>query len=228
MVTIRRILGLITILLSLGLILWGVIPLPRAQSGLGFTPEMMTLPEMDAPAPPAVLETRTLRLEAPAAIRAGDSDLVQLTLDSGAETISSTPGASVAVTQTVSFPNVYNTHSVLAEARLDLAGAQVSPAGLVSQSLLPGRAVTFYWSVRPAEASTYRGVVWLYLRFIPLGGGVDTQLALSAQPLEIQGADLFGLTGEAARLLGVLGVILGSLISLDAVVEWLRKVNVKR
>jgi hypothetical protein len=122
--------------------------------------------------------------------------------------------------QIVQIPNLFNTHHVLAEARLDLAGVQVDPPGLMSQTLLPGQRVDFSWSVKPEGVGTFRGNVWFYLRFIPINGGPESQRTISAQPIQIRSVDLLGLTGTPSRVLGVLGTLVGSALGLDNLVSW--------
>jgi len=179
-----------------------------------------------SPVPPAILEQRLLTLEWPPAIRAGDSDRVRLTIEVDEEG-NITPTAEVEGNEVrgeiVQIPDMFETHSVYAEARLDLAGMQVSPADLTSQSLLPGETVTFYWSVSPERPNTYRGTVWFYLRFVPLDGGPETQKAISAQPIEIRAVDLLGLSGSTARVVGGVGTVAGSVLGLDNIVPWVWK-----
>jgi hypothetical protein len=125
--------------------------------------------------------------------------------------------------QVVQIPDLFKTHHVLAEARLDLAGVQVVPENLVSQTLLPGQRVDFHWSVKPEEVGTYRGNVWFYLRFIPINGGAESQRTISAQPIQIRSVDMLGLTGTPARLVGALGTLVGSALGLDNLVSWIWK-----
>lgn len=179
--------------------------------------------------PPAVPEARMLTLEYPPSIRAGDSDVVRLTLE--VDNLGNlTPTVSVAgdVTQgqVVVIPNVYETHNVLAEARLDLAGADVRPSDTVSEPLLPGQKVTFYWSVKPDDIGDYKGTVWFYLHFVPKAGGVESRQALSAQAIEINSTALFGLKAGVARWLGLAGTFLGSILGfpfLEQVLQWVWK-----
>lgn len=165
-----------------------------------------------APPAPAILETRRLTIEWPPLVRAGDADVVRLTLevDEGGRVTPTAEYAGHAVSgETVAIPDVFATHTVLAEARLDLAGLEVSPAGLTTEALLPGRSVTFYWSIRPREVGRYRGTVWLFLRFIPLAGGPESRSALAAMPIEIEAISFFGLRAEPARWLGTAGAFIG-------------------
>jgi len=67
----------------------------------------------------------------------------------------------------IEIPNLYETHHVIAEARMDMAGMQISPPDLSSQTLLPGQSIRFFWSIRPSDVGLYRGTVW---RTIDHGG----------------------------------------------------------
>ena len=173
------------------------------------------VPTSVLPAQPALPERRRLTIEFPPRIRAGDSDLVRLTLEVD-ELGNLTPTAqldgNVVTGKVVEIPNLYESHHVIAEARLDLAGMEVRPAELVSEALTPGNSVTFYWSVRPPDVGVYRGTIWLYLRFVDKQSGEESRNTLSAQIVEIESANLLGLSGEFARLTGLIGSMVGTII----------------
>ena len=186
------------------------------------------IPVTGGPAP-AIPEARRLTLEYPPRIRVGDSDIIRLTLEVdtlGNVTPTAEIGGHVITGQTVQIPNVYDTHSVIAEARLDLAGAEVRPSENVSEPLLPGQSVSFFWSVRPGSAGTYRGTAWLFLHFIDKVTKEESRKALTAQPVQISATDLFGLDGSFARLAGGLGSVVGGVLGfpfVDEVLKWLWK-----
>lgn len=164
---------------------------------------------------PALPERRRLTLEFPPALRAGDSDVVRLTLevdDLGNLTPTAEIGGNVVSGEVVEIPNLYESHHIVAEARFDIAGMEVRPAELISQPLAPGNAATFYWSVRPQEVGVYRGTVWLYLRFVDKQNGDESRKAISAQIVEIEAVNFLGLSGGVARATGVLGSIVGTII----------------
>lgn len=174
---------------------------------------------------PAVPEERLLTLEFPPAIRAGDSDVIRLTLavdTQGDLTPTVSTAGNVIHGEKVSIPNVYATHNVLAEARLDLAGMEVRPADTVGEPLLPGQNATFFWSVRPADVGNYRGTLWLFLHFVPKNGGAESRQPLSAQPIEIEATALFGIRAETARWLGLAGTFVSSLLGLPFLEEALK------
>jgi hypothetical protein len=178
---------------------------------------------------PAINESRTLTLEWPPVVHAGDSERIRLTLEVD-EKGNLTPTAEAAghavIGQPVVIPNLFDTHNVLARARIDLAGVEVRPDGMVSQPLLPGRPVTFYWSVRAEKAGVYRGTVWFFLEFAPKNGGGSSEQAIAAMPVEIEAVSLFGLKAGPARILGVAGSFLSAILGvpfLEEVLKWVWK-----
>jgi len=142
-----------------------------------------------------------LTLEFPPVLRAGDADVVRLTLEvdsQGNLTPTAEINGNTTTGEVIVIPNLYETHNVLAEARLDMAGMEVSPAGIVSETLLPGQKLLFYWSIRSGEVGKSRGTVWFYLRFGQKDGSPESRQALSAQVIEIETQTFFGL-GQMRR-----------------------------
>lgn len=174
---------------------------------------------------PAVAESRMLTLEFPPRIRAGDADVVRLTLEVDARgnlTATAETAGNVTQGEVIQIPNIYETHYVSAEARLDLAGVQVSPPGSVSESLRPGQKLTFLWSVRAEDVGIYRGTLWFYLIFTPRDGGPEQRQALSAQKIEIEAVNFFGLKAQPARLVGVVGAAASAVIGMPFLEELLK------
>ncbi|GAB4469829.1 MAG: hypothetical protein Kow0088_02180 [Anaerolineales bacterium] len=169
---------------------------------------------------PQIPESRLLILEWPQTMRVGDSDLILLTLEIDPHG-NITPTASFQGHQIqgekISIPNLFDTHFVLAEGRLDISGFEINPHPQISESLQPGRAVSFVWSIRPEQVGNYRGMVWLHLIFKPKQGEEEERLAVSAQRIEIRVINLFGLSGNAARWMGAMGTFLGSLLSFEPI-----------
>jgi hypothetical protein len=194
--------------------------LPRIVTGWP-TSVPMAVPQ------PAIPESRQLTLEYPPKIRVGDSDVIRLTL--GVDTLGNvTPTADVPgntiIGKIVQIPNVYDTHNVFAEARLDIAGPNVQPPDIQSESLTQGQSVTFYWSVQPSSAGTFRGTVWFYLRFVDKVSGAESQQTVSAQPVQIDATNFFGFSGGVARIAGGIGSIIGAVLGFpfaDDIIKWL-------
>lgn len=187
-------------------------------------PAPLSTQPVDAPAPqptqisasPAISEMRRLTLEFPSKMRAGvEADVVRLTLevdDLGTITPTAQIDGNVIVGETIEIPDLYETHNVVAEARLDLAGMEVSPPESIFEPLKRGQSVTFYWSIRPQETGAYRGTAWLHLNFTEKSTGEESRIAVSAQIIEIEAVDFFGLSVNLARTSGVVGSIVGGIV----------------
>jgi hypothetical protein len=181
---------------------------------------------------PAIPETRRLTLEYPPRMRAGvEGDIVRLTLevdDLGNITPTAKVEGNILTGETIQIPNLYETHNVTAEARLDLAGMTVQPPDTIYEPLSPGQSATFSWSIHPQEPGVYRGTVWLHLRFVDRLSGEESRIAISAQIVEIEAVDFFGLSVDLARTSGVLGSIIGGFLGFPFLEEILRFVFKKR
>jgi hypothetical protein len=166
-------------------------------------------------AQPAIPERRYLKLEFPPKVRAGDSDIVRLTLevDDKGNIVPTAEVAGNKVTgQVIEIPNIYETHHVVAEARFDIAGLEVRPSELISAPISQGQTAVFSWSIRPTEIGVYRGTIWFYLRFVDKSSGEESQKTVSAQIVEIEAVNFLGLPTNLARSTGVIGSIVGTII----------------
>ena len=207
---------------------------PEAVSPTGGAPVAIPTATFSLPIPtqaptsvPSIPEQRRITLEFPPNIRAGDSDRVRLTLEmdeQGNIVPTAEIDGNVITGEVVETPNLYDTHYVLAESRLDMAGVQVLPAETISEPLLPGESVTFYWSIRPSEAGEYRGTVWLYLHFIPKAGGIELTRTISAQFIEVNATTFLGVKAGPARWMGAIGSFISGVLGIpliDEVLKWL-------
>ena len=188
---------------------------PPAPSATQFSPTQSA--NFVPTSQPAIPERRLLTVEFPPQIRAGDSDRVRLTLEvdeQGNLTPTAIVDGNVIEGEVIEIPNLYETHHVIVEAKFDIAGVEVSPPGLSSQTLGQGQTVTFFWSVRPAEVGVYRGTIWLYLRFRDKVSGEESQKTVTAQGVDIEAVNLIGLPVIVARTLGVAGSVVGTIVGL--------------
>jgi hypothetical protein len=200
------------------------------------TPTLSAQPIPAITIPPAIPEARRLTLEYPPKIRLGDTDIIRLTLEVdnlGNITPTAQIEGNVISGETITIPNLYETHNVTAQARLDLAGMQVQPSESIYEPLEPGQSITFYWSVRPMEAGRYRGIVWLTLLFVNKADSADVnQKTVSAQQVQIEATTFFGLKAGAARLAGGVGSLVGGILGfpfVDDILKWLwRRIWSKR
>lgn len=199
--------------------------------------EPVTQPTQIAAAP-EILETRRLTLEFPSKMRAGvEGDTVRLTLEVdalGNITPTAQIESNVVQGNVIEIPDLYETHNVTAEARLDLAGMLIQPAGAIYEPLKRGQSATFYWSIRPQEAGIYRGTVWLHLNFTDKSAGerpqgaAQSRIAVSAQAIKIEAVDFFGLSANVARTSGVIGSIVGGVIGLPFIEDIIKFLFKKR
>jgi hypothetical protein len=191
------------------------------------TPAFPPIQPTSLPLQPAIQESRRLTLEFPPVMRAGDATRIRLQLevdDQGNLTPTAVVEGNVVTGEVVKIPDLYETHTVMAEARLDMAGMEVSPPGAISEPLQPGLPVTFYWSVRPDAPGLYQGTAWLHLRFTPKTGGEEGRIPISVQFVEIEAQSFLGLSGGAARGLGTVGSAVGAVLGfpfVDDLLKWL-------
>lgn len=193
----------------------GLAPSDSAVAPVPTSAVSTSQPSINSTAQPAIPERRYLALEYPPRIRAGDSDIVRLTLnmdDAGNITPTAVIEGNVVTGEVIEIPNLYETHHVVVEASFDIAGVQVSPPDLSSQTLSPGQSVMFFWSIRPAEVGTYRGTVWLFLRFVDKVSGEESRKAVSAQLVEIEAVNLFGVPARVVRTVGGVGSVVGAVV----------------
>jgi len=209
----RQLLTVMSVLLALILLGWGAWPLTQKTLRRELLPAAMQLPAIDesSAAPrPAIPGGRILTLRFPENMRVGEAASARLILSE------EQPAA-------LQFPDIFQSHNVLAEARLELPGLKILPANSVRQPLRPGQPAIFYWSIIAAQAGRYEGKAWFYLTFLSLSDGSATRLALSAQPVEIVARGFLGLPAAPTRALGLLGSILGAVLGFpilfDAVMQ---------
>jgi hypothetical protein len=228
---------------------WGVAPAPYESHVLLIGPEGMELPSRvqqgpagtNAPGTPnpgaavetatpvsSVRENRRLLLEFPTRIRRGDSEIASLILDlntDGSGTSHVAAGNGHLSGENTQGLDVYQTHNVIAEAHLDMAGIDVRPSETVSEPLLPGESAVFRWRMHPTEPGNYVGTSWLFLEFVHKSTQTRSRVALSAQTVKIEATSLFGLGGNVARWVGGLGLIAAGLVGFpyaDDLLKWFR------
>lgn len=179
------------------------------------------------PTPTALaLERRMMVVESPGKIRAGDADVLRLSLimdESGRITPTAEVGGHAVSGEPVEIPNLYDTYNVVAEARLDMAGLEVQPQGAVKQPMQPGVPVIFVWSLSPDHPGSFRGMLWLYLNLIPKAGGAQDQRALLARPIEIQAVTVLGMSAPFARWLGAIGSVFSFVFGIPFLEDALRR-----
>jgi hypothetical protein len=131
----------------------------------------------------------SITLDAPEFVRLGDTGIAKLT---------------VTILDQERFNKEYLDQGILFESRLTMDGVAVVPNGLVSETYAGGESLTFYWKVTPEKVGKRIGQVWLYLRSGVVVDQDKGPYPLSAQRIEIEGRNSFGLNSDMVRVAGVL------------------------
>lgn len=223
--------GLLLCLAGLVIFTLGLWPADTVRQELAFTPEDMrlTLPGTSADVAleeplypkddsPAILEVRKLVLFTPSFIRLGDPARIRLEFIPDPEgEVGRNPGEHA---------NLFDTHHVSGEARLEFAGLSVDPPGTQSRSLAAGEAAMFQWSVDSEEERNFAGTAWFYLRYIPKDGGEVSEWPLAALNVKLPSQSIAGLSGRQARWLGGTAVLAGLFLVVDLLMRgfdrWLK------
>jgi hypothetical protein len=217
---VRHSLSVLSLLAGVILFAWGAWPSRKDVHALVIYPREMQMAisgsaqAVDEQTPlsepvnvPAILEVRRLILDVPVSIQTGNRDLIRLVFMPEA--------VSTGMSDIQGLQDIYSTHLVAVEARLEMGGLDVEPAGTLTRPLFPGQAVRFEWGLIPMQARVYEGTVWLYLRFMPKDGSPGNSWPVSAKRVEIRASSLLGLSGLLARRLGGAGTLLGLALASD-------------
>lgn len=209
----RRWLALLLLAISILMMVWSLWPYSDDARELSFQPIDLKLNfGFESPDPSrAILEPRRLSISWPRKIRLGDVQSIAIVF---APEISGAAGAELngADDQLL---DVFETHNVIVESRLELPGLAFTPDGQVSQYLRMGEPVAFVWKVKVEQADVYEGTAWVYLKFISKETGHEDKQVLTAQRFDFQGVDFFGLNYLSTRLIGSLGIAIGMVLGFD-------------
>ena len=219
--------GLMLCLTGLVLFGWGAWPAGKRQSVLILHPHDMQLvfagktqsgsqetARDSRVAIPAILEVRRLVLETPSFLRPGDLARVRLGFK---------PDPDLSGDGNIdALSNLYDTHFIAVEARLEIGGLPLEPSGTVNRLLAPGQSVDFEWVLLPEKAPVYAGTAWFYLRFLPKDGSASSNLPLAAQRIKLTSTSVLGMSGRLMRWLGGMGALSGVLLLFDLLFSYLK------
>ncbi len=219
---IRRGAALLVLVVALVLLAWGYWPHQNRANSLLLSPEEMLPTQWPSGTPPdalpAVTAMRRLELSYPLVLRVGDGAVVHLALVPAAQEDRIPAGSSSGQPAPVEVSA--DEYTVIAEARLDLAGIDYGPPGQTNQAMLAGRPVNFAWQVRPGRPGEFEGVAWLHLNYLAPDGQPVARQVISAQRIRIRSVSFWGMSGNLARLLGSAGLVLGVVFGLDGIALW--------
>jgi len=212
-------------MVSLALLVSAAIPLGSTRQSVSVPPKIDLLPPVANESVLVFNEKRLLILDWPEKMREEDSSIIELkiAIDQPGNLTASLNAPGLAEDEIpVDVPGIYAMYHIVAVARLDLAGVEAYREEM-RQPLLPGKGVSFRWSIRASEAGAYRGVVWLHLELIPKGGGEIGQVLLLARQIEIQVVTVLGLPGGLARVMSLGGFTLSAVLGYPFVQNWIKK-----
>jgi hypothetical protein len=190
---------------------------------------------VEATPAPAIAEARAVELEWPLSLRVGDSDFIRLSLVARADGYV-TPTAEAGDHSTsgtpIEIPNLYDTHTIQAIARLDSVGLEIDHAGDWEQPLLPGAPLRWQWTITPRQSGRQVATLTLHLRFTPKAGGEFLQREIWNRTLTINTNTVLGFSGPLAQVVGGAGTVVGSVLGfpfMDNVLVWLwRRIRGKK
>jgi hypothetical protein len=184
-------------------------------------------PSLQETPPPAITEARAVELEWPLSVRVGDSDFIRLALvarEDGYVTPTAEADDHATSGSPIAIPDLYDTHFVLAVARLDSVGLAVDRAGDWEQPLLPGESPRWQWTITPRQSGRQVATLTLHLRFTPKAGGDSAQREVWHRTLTINTNTVLGLSGPLAQVVGGTGAVVGSVLGfpfMDKVLGWI-------
>lgn len=215
MKTLRQILALILILVSISLLVWAILPNRHQVVKHYVEPTAMQVASTGLAEVPTVLEVRQVRLEWLSSMRIGDQAEISLAFEP-------VQGEILAPTPQGKFSDVYERYYLMAESRLEAAGLQVNPAKPVRESLPAGQTVRFRWQVHGESPGIYQGNVWLSLRFLPLDESPASETLIFVGEVDMHATSLLGMGGPQARMLGGVGIIVGLALSYDVIIDLIK------
>ena len=172
-----------------------------------------------------VIEVRVVELEWPPRMRLGESDVVRLSLAPLADgyVVITEFEDHQTVTQTLAIEQLIG-YELWGVARLDAAGFTLSPDPEQTQRLAPGSTATWRWTLRPNSGGQQRLAVSLRLRWAPLpdNPAPPRETTLYTRAVTVQVLSFFGLTAREAAMLGIVGLVFGSTLSLPLAAHALR------
>ena len=228
-ILLRRWAAILVFVLSLLLLGWANLPVGVVRNQVPMPTIELQLPVKEVVA--VLSEQRLISLEYPLQLRTGGVKIVRIRVDMdehGQITPTAEIGGQAIQGRVISIPNLYDTHNLVLESRLDVAGLQIEPAGSQSEPLRPGRAVSFDWRVHANSPGTFQGSLWLYLNIVPKAGGDVERRTLLAPLIEMRASSFLGLNQYWADGLGVAGLIASSMLGVPFISSWLQQLRQRK
>jgi len=209
---IRRLVSICILAISIILILWSFLPEQQLVEVHPVQPSLVGVKPIGEKQP-SLAGKRQVRLEWPSSMRIGDEGKILLDFEYLEE------GSSTSVLE-AGFYDMYDSYNIMAESKLEAAGIKIEPANPTRVSILPGQSVHLEWLINSEQAGTYRGKVWLSLRFLPLDGKTPVQVPVYINEVELKVTSLMGLSVSMARFVGGVGVLLSLVLVFNDMIQW--------
>jgi hypothetical protein len=200
--SLRRISGLLILLVSLLIFTWSVWPAKSASLLVGLPESVFTMGNQSNPQAGRVGE---MQLVWPEGLQAGAGGSILLEIEARSlEPAQPADSLSAAVLP------------VQLEARLELPGVDTVPKGIIRQALPESQATKFTWHVRANRDGHYLGTLWLHSLVASgaIPGNLERRL-VAALPLQIRASSLLGLGAYPAQVLGIIGILAGAALCFD-------------
>jgi len=152
----------------------------------------------------SILEREQFSIFWPEKIRTGATDTIQILVELDQDFLLID---NLALTN--DFPDnlSLDAYNVNLEARVELAGIEINPSGVMSKNILPDQKINFTWVIVGKLAGEYKGTIWLYLNLIPKQSSEESiKETLIAKPIKISVRNFLGLHINFVRVIA--GVVL--------------------
>jgi len=221
--TIRGVVSIIVLILSIGMLAWALVPARRQTLVQVIAP--VTVSEVDGSLKTVlVIQDYQAVLEWPDSLRIGETGKITLTFEPVPAQANSKESPSSSI-------SVYTSNNLMAESNFEVAGLQVNPANPRLESLLEGKTVKPKWQVGAQQPGTYQGNVWLSLQILPLSGGAPSNIPIFIHEVNVHATSFLGLSGPLTRTLGGIGIAFSVILSIDVMIalvkRWVRKRDTK-
>jgi hypothetical protein len=171
--------------------------------------------EPPVPTSTPFIEQRFIEVEWPPNMRLGDSDIIRLSLIP-------TEGGHIPQVefeqhdldvQTTEIPHLAG-FEAFAIARMNAVGFQYSPEGDQEQRVIQTQILNWRWSISPENPGTHRLSLQLRIRWEPIGEGRTSEVNIWDSGIEVKVKAPFGIEAPQARMLGVVGILVGVAMAL--------------
>lgn len=96
------------------------------------------------------------------------------------------------------------------EARLELAGVDISPGYRLIQTVTPGKPVSFRWQLTASQVGISEGTVWFF--WATASGGQEQRLPILARQIKVKVGGFLGLPILAVWIVALVCMVVGVIL----------------